>query len=245
MVASKLRCLWSPQQIAGWLKSQYPGRPAMHVSHETIYQSLFIQTRGLLKAELLDCLRSGKRWRSARVSKRNEKRGQIADAISIRERPPEVEDRALPGHWEGDLLFGNRTSCIATLVERSSRFVMLVKVASNETAVVIDALIRQARKLPDELRKSLTWDRGKELAEHKRFALATDMKVYFCDPYSPWQRGTNENTNALLRQYFPKGEDVSHYTQAHLNKVARQLNERPRMTLGFRTPAETLEAALR
>jgi IS30 family transposase len=245
LVAARLKRFWSPEQIAAWLKLQYRGRRTMQVSHETIYQSLFVQARGVLKAELLDCLRSKRRLRHARSSKRVERRGTIPDLVSIRHRPAEAEDRAVPGHWEGDLLVGTQTSFIATLVERASRFVLLVKVPSSETSAVVEALIKQARKLPGELRRSLTWDRGHELKQHKRFTLATDMKVYFCDPRSPWQRGTNENTNALLRQYFPKGEDVSHYTQAELNRVARELNQRPRKTLRFQTPAYALEEALR
>jgi len=245
VVAGKLSRYWSPQQISGWLKLHYAGDASMQISHETIYRSLFIQARGVLKAELRNCLRSQQRMRRGRPAAGSDPRGHILDAVSIRERPAAVEDRAVPGHWEGDLLAGNQKSYIATLVERSSRFLMLVKVPSKATDSVVDALIKQARKLPDELRRSLTWDRGKELSQHKRFTLATDLKVYFCDPQSPWQRGTNENTNGLLRQYFPKGEDVSHYTQAQLNRIARELNERPRKTLGFRTPADTLSAALR
>ena len=220
----------------------------MNVSHETIYQSLFIQARGLLKAELLASLRSGKRIRGAGNRGRGRKpvaeRGQIPDAVSIRERPAEVEDRAIPGHWEGDLISGGHRSFVATLVERSTRFVLLVKVNSKKTDVVVDALIRQARKLPEELRRSLTWDRGHEMSQHRRFTLATDMKVYFCDPQSPWQRGSNENTNRLLRQYFPKGLDLSAVTQAELNRVARELNGRPRETLDWRTPAEALHQVM-
>ena len=245
IVATKLKRFWSPEQIAAWLKVEYRNQPPMQVSHETIYQSLFVQTRGLLKAELIECLRSGRRMRRAKVSKRSEKRGVLSDFVSIRQRPAEVDDRAVPGHWEGDLIVGTHTNFIATLVERKSRFVLLVKVPSKETVPVVEALIKQVRKLPDELRRSLTWDRGHELCQHKRFTLATDMKVYFCDPQSPWQRGTNENTNALLRQYFPKGQSVAHYTQAQLNRVARELNERPRKTLGFQTPAYALDQALR
>ena len=217
----------------------------MQISHETIYRSLFIQARGVLKAELLDCLRSQRRARRAHKPSKPGGRGKIIDAVSIRERPAEVEDRAVPGHWEGDLLVGTHQSCIATLVERSSRFVLLVKVPSKPSDKVVSALIKQARKLPDQLRRSLTWDRGHELAQHKRFTIATDMKVYFCDPHSPWQRGTNENTNALLRQYFRKGVSMADYSQADLNAVSRELNERPRQTLGFRTPAETLSELLR
>ena len=245
VVAAKLRRRWSPQQIAAWLKLQHPEDMTMQVSHETIYRSLFIQTRGVLKAELVEFLRSQRRTRRPRVKGgKVEKRGRIVDAVSIRERPAEVEDRAIPGHWEGDLLVGTHGSYIATLVERSSRFVLLVKVPDKSSGGVVAALIKQARKLPDELKRSLTWDRGHEMGNHKQFTLATDMKVFFCDPRSPWQRGSNENTNGLLRQYFPKSESVSHYTQADLNRIARELNERPRKTLEFRTPAEKLAALL-
>ena len=238
-VADKLRLLWSPEQIAGWLKHTYP-RESHRVSHETIYRSLFIQARGALKKELLQHLRRTRGMRRSRhyTQKTTDTHGRIIDAVSISERPAVVEDRAVPGHWEGDLLFGDRSSQIATLVERQTRYVMLVKVASNDTATVVNALIKNARKLPQELYKSLTWDRGHEMAGHKRFTLATDIQVYFCDPRSPWQRGSNENTNGLLRQYLPKGIDISSYSQAKLNAVARQLNERPRKTLGYQTPAE-------
>ena len=238
-VADKLRLLWSPEQIAGWLKHTYP-RESHRVSHETIYRSLFIQARGALRKELLQHLRRTRGMRRSRhyTQKTTDTHGRIIDAVSISERPAAVEDRAVPGHWEGDLLFGDRSSQIATLVERQTRYVMLVKVASNDTATVVNALIKNARKLPQELYKSLTWDRGHEMAGHKRFTLATDIQVYFCDPHSPWQRGSNENTNGLLRQYLPKGIDISSYSQAKLNAVARQLNERPRKTLGYQTPAE-------
>ncbi len=239
IVASKLRMLWSPEQIAGWLKRAYPGEESNQVSHETIYRSLFVQARGVLKKELQQHLRSKRTMRHSRHgSGKGDGRGQIKDMISIAERPASVEDRAVPGHWEGDLLSGPKDSCIVTLVERHTRYVLLAKVADKRTQTVVSALIKQARKLPSELYKSLTWDRGKELTDHRRFSLATDIDVYFCDPRSPWQRGSNENTNGLLRQYFPKGTDLSVYSQAQLNKVARQLNERPRKTLGFETPAE-------
>ena len=244
-VAGKLRGNWSPEQIAGWLKSAHPGDEANQVSHETIYRSLFVQARGVLKKELLGHLRSKRTIRRSRSADANgDRRGQIADMVSIRERPAAVEDRAVPGHWEGDLLSGSKNSHIATLVERHTRYVMLVKVDSKETQTVVSALIKQAKKLPTELYKSLTWDRGKELADHRRFTLATDIAVYFCDPQSPWQRGSNENTNGLLRQYFPKGTDLSVHSQAHLNKVARQLNERPRKTLAFQTPADRFNACV-
>jgi IS30 family transposase len=245
VVAQQLRLNWSPEQIGGWLKRTHPGQGAYQVSHETIYRSLFVQTRGVLKKELMQYLRSQRTMRHSRHgSGKGDGRGQIKDMISIRERPAEVEDRAVPGHWEGDLLSGPKDSYIVTLVERHTRYVMLAKVADKRTATVVTALIKQARKLPSELYKSLTWDRGKELTDHRKFSLATDIDVYFCDPQSPWQRGSNENTNRLLRQYFPKGTDLSVHSQAHLNKVARQLNERPRKTLGFETPAERFNACV-
>lgn len=238
-VARKLGLLWSPEQIAGRLKRAYPGDESFHVSHETIYRSLFVQARGVLKQELLAHLRTQRTMRRPGAKKwPGDARGQIKDMVSIRQRPASVEDRAVPGHWEGDLLSGPRNSYIATLVERHTRYLMLVKVANKDTQTVVSALIKQSQKLPRELKKSLTWDRGKELTDHRRLSLATDLKVYFCDPRSPWQRGSNENTNGLLRQYFPKGTDLSVYSQAQLNKIARQLNERPRKTLGFETPAE-------
>jgi IS30 family transposase len=244
-VASKLRLNWSPEQISGWLNRAHPDDEYYAVSHETIYRSLFVQTRGVLKKELLGHLRSKRTIRrSQRTDPNGDRRGQIKDLVSIRERPAAVEDRAVPGHWEGDLLSGSRNSYIATLVERHTRYVMLAKVANKDTQTVVSALIKQAKTLPNELYKSLTWDRGKELTDHRRFTLATNIDVYFCDPQSPWQRGSNENTNRLLRQYFPKGTDLSVYSQTHLNKVARQLNERPRETLGFETPAERFNACV-
>ena len=239
IVASKLQLEWSPRQIAGWLKHTYPDDETYHVSHETIYRTLFIQARGALKKELLQHLRRTRRMRRSRHhTQKTKDRGQITDIVSIRERPAEAEDRAVPGHWEGDLLFGSKNSQIATLVERHSRYVLLARVKSKDTETVINALIKQAHKLPRELYKSLTWDRGKEMADHKRFTLDTNIQVYFCDPKSPWQRGSNENTNGLLRQYFPKGMDLSNVHQNRLNAVARRLNERPRETLNFETPAE-------
>ncbi len=239
IVAEKLQLQWSPRQIAGWLKYTYPDDETYQVSHETIYRTLFIQARGALKKELLQHLRRTRAMRRSRHhTQKTDNHGRITDAVSIRERPAEAEDRAVPGHWEGDLLCGSNNSQIATLVERHTRLVMLVRVPSKDTKTVINALIRQAHKLPRELYKSLTWDRGKEMADHKRFTLATDIKVYFCDPQQPWQRGSNENTNGLLRQYFPKGMDLSNVHQNRLNAVARRLNERPRETLNFRTPAE-------
>ena len=242
IVSDKLRLLWSPEQIAGWLKHTYPSDQSLHVSHETIYRSLFIQARGALKKELLVHLRRTRGMRRSRHhTQKTDIHGKIVDAVSISERPGSAEDRAVPGHWEGDLFFGSHNSQIATLVERQTRYVMLVKVANKDTQTVVDALIKNARKLPQELYKSLTWDRGKELASHKRFTLATDIQVYLCDPRSPWQRGSNENTNGLLRQYLPKGIDISSYSQAKLNAVARQLNERPRKTLGYQTPAQKFD----
>lgn len=244
-VSRKLQGKWSPEQIAGWLKRKYPDDERYHVSHETIYKSLFIQARGVLKKELLACLRSQRKMRRSRhASQKGKGLGKIVDAVSIRERPASVEDRAVPGHWEGDLLAGSKNSHIATLVERHSRYVMLAKVSDGHTDTVIRALIKQSRKLPSELYKSLTWDRGSELSDHKNFTLATDIQVYFCDPHSPWQRGSNENTNRLLRQYFPKGTDLSVHSQAKLSAVARQLNERPRKTLGFESPAERFNACV-
>ncbi|WP_441005058.1 IS30 family transposase [Novilysobacter viscosus] len=281
-VADKLQRQWSPQQIAGWLMRTYPDDATCQVSHETIYRTLFIQSRGALKKELLEHLRRSRamrrsrhhtqktadhglfiqsrgalkkellehlrRSRAMRRSRHHTQKtadhGRISDTISISERPAAVEDRAVPGHWEGDLLCGSSNSQIATLVERSTRYVMLVKVDRKDTQTVVDALIRTARKLPNELYKSLTWDRGKELADHRRFTLATDIQVYFCDPQSPWQRGSNENTNGLLRQYFPKGMDLSTFSQAKLNEVARRLNERPRKTLGYETPIERYQQAV-
>jgi IS30 family transposase len=239
IVADKLQLLWSPEQIAGWLKHTYPDDEAFQVSHETIYRSLYIQARGVLKKELLKHLRRTRAMRRSRHhTQKTGDHGKIIDAVSISERPATVEDRAVPGHWEGDLLCGTNSSQIATLVERHTRYVMLVKVASKDSETVTNALIKNARKLPQELYKSLTWDRGTEMTGHKRFTLATYIKVYFCDPQNPWQRGTNENTNGLLRQYFPKGTDISAYSQAHLNAVARRLNTRPRKTLNYETPAE-------
>ena len=239
VVARKLQLEWAPEQIAGWLKHTYPDDENYQVSHETIYKSLFIQARGALKKELLQHLRRTRVMRRSRHhTQKTPDHGRITDTVSIRERPASVEDRAVPGHWEGDLVFGSNNSQIATLVERHTRYVMLAKVKGKDSETVINALIKQAHKLPRELYKSLTWDRGKEMADHKRFTLATDIKVYFCDPHNPWQRGSNENTNGLLRQYFPKGMDLSEISQAKLNAVARRLNERPRKTLNYETPAE-------
>jgi IS30 family transposase len=244
-VAEKLQHHWAPQQIAGWLKHCNPDDTSCQVSHETIYRTLYIQSRGALKKELLAHLRRTRTMRRSRHhTQKTDDHGRITGTVSISERPASVDDRAVPGHWEGDLLFGDKNSQIATLVERQTRYVMLVKVTRRDTVTVINALIKHAHKLPRELYKSLTWDRGSEMAGHRRFTLATDIQVYFCDPYHPWQRGSNENTNGLLRQYFPKGVDLSGVTQAKLNAVARELNERPRQTLGFETPAERFQQAV-
>lgn len=242
LVAGKLQLEWSPEQIAGWLRHMFPCLEGYHVSHETIYRSLYIQARGALKKELLEHLRRTRAMRRSRHhTQKTDNHGRIKDAISISERPASAADRAVPGHWEGDLLFGSHNSQIATLVERQTRYVMLVKVAGKDTQTVVDSLIQHAMKLPQELYKSLTWDRGKELADHKRFKLATDIQVYFCDPQNPWQRGSNENTNGLLRQYFPKGLDLSDYSQGQLDAVANRLNGRPRKTLDYETPAQRFE----
>ncbi len=246
LVAAKLGEDWSPEQIAGWLKARFPLDQTMRVSHETIYLTLFIQARGALQRELVAHLRRRRSIRRPRSAKRvNRGQGQIVNAVSIRERPAEANDRAIPGHWEGDLLAGAANTHIATLVERHSRFVMLVAVDGKDTRSVTRALSRQVRRLPEQLRSSLTWDRGTEMADHARFTIATDVKVYFCDPQSPWQRGSNENTNGLLRQYLPKGTDLSKLTQPQLDVIAAKLNTRPRETLAFKTPADTLNAALR
>jgi len=245
LVAEKLQCQWSPQQVSGWLRAEHGNDRTMHVSHETIYKSLFIQARGVLKKELMEHLRSKRIMRRTKTATtEGQPRGQIIDAISIRERPAEIEDRAVPGHWEGDLLSGGKNTHIATLVERQTRFVMLVHVEGKDTASVVDALVRQVQQLPQGIMASLTWDRGMELAHHRRFTIATDAKVYFCDPQSPWQRGSNENTNGLLRQYFPRGSDLSIHSQDDLDEVALKLNTRPRKTLGFETPAEMLAKAV-
>jgi len=239
IVESKLKIHWSPEQIAGWLKITFPTDESFQVSHETIYRSLFIQARGVLKKELQQYLRSKRTIRRSKPSSlKGNGLGGMPHAVSIRERPASVEDRAVPGHWEGDLIEGPNGSCIATLVERHSRYVMLAKLDNKKTETVVSALIKQAKKLPDELYKSLTWDRGTEMKSHQRFTLETDIQVYFCDPQSPWQRGTNENTNRLLRQYLPKKTDLSVHSQAKLNGIAKQLNERPRKTLDFETPAD-------
>ena len=244
-MAEKLALDWSPAQISGWLKRAFPDDEGLRVSHETIYRTLFVQARGVLKKELIGHLRAGRRMRYPKGGTTPSRLpGQIIDAISIRQRPAEIEDRAVPGHWEGDLLSGANNSHMATLVERHSRFAMLIRVRGKDSASVVSALSKQVRQLPVQLRRSLTWDRGKEMADHKTFTIATDVQVYFCDPRSPWQRGSNENTNGLLRQYFPRGTDLSGYSQSYLNKIALRLNQRPRKTLGFETPADRLRAVL-
>ena len=238
-MAAKLALEWSPQQIAGWLRQAYPDDPPMHVSHETIYRSLFVQSRGVLKKALLAHLRQRRTYRRPKSAAAHPG-GHIVDAVSIRERPATAEDRAVPGHWEGDLLVGSRNSYIATLVERRSRYVCLIRVTGKETQTVVRALTRRVQRLPTGLMATLTWDRGLELAAHRTFSIATGVQVYFCDPRSPWQRGTNENTNGLLRQYFPRRTDLAGYSQRYLDAIARRLNTRPRKTLGYRTPADIL-----
>jgi IS30 family transposase len=242
-VTQKLQDDWAPQQIAGWLKREHENQPQMQVSHETIYRSLFVQAKSTLKKELLAHLRSKRQVRRTMVLK-DYKQGQILGAVSIRERPASVEDRAVPGHWEGDLIIGARNSQIATLVERHSRYVMLAKLGGKDSQTVVDALIERVTKLPNDLMRTLTWDRGTELAQHARFTVATDVQVYFCDPRSPWQRGTNENTNGLLRFYLKRTDDLSRYTQQQLDEIAMKLNNRPRETLGFESPAERLAASV-
>lgn len=244
LVAKKLQLRWSPEQISGWLRDAFPTDSSMRISHETIYRSLFVQTRAVLNKELRDELRTARRMRRPRRTVPKRKHEGIPNLVPISQRPASAEDRAVPGHWEGDLLVGSNNSYILTLVERASRFTMLIKVPGKDTASVIAALTKHVQQLPKELRKSITWDRGTEMAHHAEFTIATDVKVFFCDPQAPWQRGTNENTNGLLRQYFPKGTDVSQYTQSQLNKVARELNGRPRKTLGFKAPAAFLNHVL-
>jgi IS30 family transposase len=243
LVAGKLAEDWSPEQISGWLAQTYPDEQALRVSTETIYRSLFVQTRGVLKKELTAHLRTRRVLRRGKTATRKGPRvGRIPDAVSIRQRPPEVDERAVPGHWEGDLLLGKINTRIITLVERQTRYLMLIKIDRKDSALVADALARHIQTLPRQLRSTLTWDRGTELADHKRFSVATDVAVYFCDPASPWQRGTNENTNGLLRQYLPQGVDLRRYTQADLDAIALRLNTRPRKTLGFQTPADRFKA---
>ena len=243
IVKRKLSEDWSPEQITGWLKIQFPENASMQISHETIYRSLFIQTRGLFHKEMRSHLRTKRKFRHSKKHKPGS-RGRIVDGVSISERPAEIEDRAIPGHWEGDLIVGSQNSYIATVVERSTRYTVLVKVKGKSTDRVVSALTKQMLKLPDLLKQSLTWDRGTELAAHNKFSIATDMDVYFCHPSSPWQRGTNENTNGLLRQYFPKKTCLSKYTQSDLNEVAAKLNNKPRKTLGFYSPSDKLNELL-
>ena len=243
VVEQKLGLDWAPEQIAAWLVSTYSDEPAMHVSHETIYRALYVQARGAFKRNLIAHLRRGQSYRRPRATT-YATRGQIVDAVSIAERPPAADSRAIPGHWEGDLLIGKQGTQIVTLVERRSRFVLLIRVPSADSATVVAALARRVQQLPKALQQTLTWDRGKEMAKHAQFTIATDVQVYFCDPHSPWQRGSNENTNGLLRQYFPKGYDLSTVTQRQLDVVAWKLNGRPRETLGWKTPAEVLNAAV-
>jgi IS30 family transposase len=245
-VEAKLELRWSPTQISGWLVEEFPDDAEMRVSHETIYLSLFVQSRGALRKELTRYLRSGHTTRRPKGHTVMNGQGQLRNVLNIRERPAEAEDRAVPGHWEGDLLFGKRMKAIATLVERKTRFVMLIALPNGHTAdVVADALAAKIVELPEQLRRSLTWDQGKEMASHVRFTNETGVPVYFCDPASPWQRGSNENTNGLLRQYFPKRTEIAHYTQAELDAVAAQLNGRPRQTLGWKTPSQALDEVLR
>jgi len=243
-VAQKLALQWSPDQISGWLKREFATDQDMQISHEAIYRSLFVQTRGVLKKELTAHLRTRRQMRLPKSHNAASGRGRIVDMVSIRERPAEAEDRAVPGHWEGDLLTGANDTHIATLIERHSRFTMLVKLPRKDTTTVVAALAKHVGKLPEELRRSLTWDQGKEMHAHKRFTIATNVQVYFCDPRSPWQRGSNENTNGLVRQYFPRGTDFSRISQVYLNAIALRLNQRPRKTLGFETPADKLQAVL-
>lgn len=245
LVWEKLRDNWSPEQIAHWLVKTFPEDPTLHVSHETIYRTLYVQTRGELRKELTSHLRRSYGVRQSNRARRTGRgRGHIVGAVSISERPPEAADRAVPGHWEGDLLAGTKRSNIATLVERRSRYVMLIRLPERDTDTVVKAIARRIQRLPESLKQSLTWDRGLEMSAHKDFTIATDVQVYFCDPRSPWQRGSNENTNGLLRQYFPTGKDLSNVTQRELDVVARKLNTRPRETLDWRTPAEVLLATV-
>ena len=245
VVEDKLERWWSPLQISRWLLEQYPDDEEMRVSHETIYQSLFIQGKGALRKELWRCLRTGRAVRRPQGRPKSTK-GQIRDMVMISERPAEVEDRAVPGHWEGDLLMGKRQTAIGTLVERWSRYVMLFALPDGNTAEAVrDALTATVQRLPEHLWQSLTWDQGKEMAQHAQFSVDTGIEVFFCDPNSPWQRGTNENTNGLLRQYFPKGTDMSKLTQHDLDQAAYSLNTRPRQTLNWMTPSDKLAEALR
>jgi IS30 family transposase len=244
-VVQGLQQQWSPEQITGWLKVEFPHDPELRVSHETIYLSLFVQSKGLLRKELSKELRSGRVVRRAgRISSRGHGQGKIVDALHISERPAEADDRAVPGHWEGDMVSGAANTHIATLVERSSRFVLLAKLENKTTDAVVAALTAKVQELPEQLKRSLTWDRGLEMAQHKRFTIDTGVQVYFCDPKSPWQRGTNENTNGLLRQYLPHGTNLSQISQKQLDEIAARLNGRPRKTLGFMTPSAKLSEVL-
>jgi IS30 family transposase len=246
VVEEKLQLRWSPEQIAGWLRLEFPDDPEMRVSHETIYLSLFVQTRGALRKELTRYLRL--RHSARRPGGKPDRIGQshIPAMVNIRERPPDVEDRAVPGHWEGDLLYGRGPGVVATLVERHSRFVMLVGLPERHSAdVVAAALAAKMTELPAQLRRSVTWDQGREMAQHQAFSVAGGVSVYFCDPRSPWQRGTNENTNGLLRQYLPRTSALGHHSQAELDDIAAELNERPRHTLGWKTPSQALDHAMR
>jgi IS30 family transposase len=246
VVEAKLALRWSPQQIAGWLPLAYPQDPVMRVSHETIYLSLFVQSRGALRRELQRCLRTGRAMRYPRAKRLPQGRGQLRDTLHISQRPAEAADRAVPDHWEGDLVFGRRPSAVGTLVERRSRYVVLFPLPDGFTAERMrPALTAAVLGLPQQLRRSLTWDQGREMAEHIQFTVDSGLQVYFCDPRSPWQRGTNENTNGLLRQYLPRGADLLRFDQAALDHIAAELNGRPRQTLGFKTPSQALAEALR
>jgi IS30 family transposase len=244
-VQERLEKKWSPEQVSVMLKQEFPDDPEMRVSHETIYQSIYVQGRGALRRELASCLRTGRALRKPR-RRRDERRGRIPGQVNISERPAEAEDRAVPGHWEGDLITGrDNKSAIGTLVERRTRFVMLLHLPAGHGADAVAAQMTEAMTgLPGALRRSLTWDQGSEMAGHAQITVATDLDVYFCDPHSPWQRGSNENTSGLLRQYFPKGTNLSVHSREHLAAVAAELNARPRKTLGWRTPAQALQEEL-
>jgi IS30 family transposase len=247
VVERKLEAKWSPQQISAWLASQYPDRPEMQVSHETIYQSLFVQSRGALRKELHSCLRTGRAMRRAKayVKANHIGQGKIKDMVMISERPAEVKDRAVPGHWEGDLIFGKKMTSVGTLVERHSRYVILLKLPNGHNAEAVrKAMTKRVLTLPAQLRRSITWDQGCEMAQHVQFTIDTGVQIYFCDPKSPWQRGSNENTNGLLRQYLPKASDLSQATQRELDAIARSLNTRPRQTLGWMTPSQAFAEAV-
>jgi IS30 family transposase len=247
IVEEKLARRWSPQQIDGWLKVTFPKRPEMQVSHESIYRTLYVQSRGALRKELTRYLRTGRVIRRPKGVRLPDGRGGRPNTLHISQRPAEVEDRAVPGHWEGDLVFGKNMSPVATLVERKTRFLLLVGLprGDHQADAVADALAAAITTLPSQLAKSLTWDLGHEMAQHRRFTVQTGVQVYFCDPKSPWQRGSNENTNGLLRQYLPRRLDFRTLTQANLNAIAQELNERPRQTLEFKTPSQALAEALR